>query len=103
MKVSYEFELGLIYRDSEFNVVEREPLHYCPKTEWKSLIQEIKDYRKENQEFDLHLIRWTTYTDWYDAEREELGILPNRVTSFRDVAVPKYMDKIIDKVLSEIN
>ena len=103
MKVHYEFELGLISRDSKGHIQDREPLHYCPKTELKSLIEDLKDHKKEGQEFDLDLIRWTTDFDWgFDADREELKLHPQRSTSFKYVGVPKYIDKIISKVLREV-
>ena len=68
----------------------------------KSLIKDLKDYKKEGQEFDLDLIRWTTDFDWgFSADREELKLYPQS-TSFKYVGVPKYIDKIISKVLKEV-
>ncbi len=102
MKVAYEFELGIISRDSEGNIQDREPLHFLPKSkiEVDSLIDDIKENLKENIEFDLDLIKWTTNYDWeFGANREDIKIYPKR----SDAVIPKYIEKIISRVLSELD
>ena len=100
MKVGYEFELGLILKDDQGNFSMREPLHYSPKSKMEvdSLIEDIKDYQKENIEFDLYLIKNTTEHDWeFGWDREDISIYPFR----SDAVIPKYIEKKINRVLSE--
>ena len=101
MRIAYEFELGLLLKDDEGNFVMREPIHFCVKTELVNLIDYINDLLKDDLDFDLQLSKSTCdYDDWeFGFERNYLDVYPERGNQFN---VPKYIDKAINKVLSEI-
>ena len=101
MRIAYEFELGLLLKDDKGTFVEREPIHFCVKTELVQLIDYINDLLNDNLDFDLQLSKSTCdYDDWeFGFEINYLDVYPKKGNQFN---VPKYIDKAINKVLSEI-